>query len=169
MRITNPTHLRLLALALDQTTHRLPPSADALAQGEALLRYIDEAVIEVNWILAQLSGELHLSYHGKTERPPSDSHDRRATAISSCAAPLGTALSRLGKVMDRLSALHPVLGPRVIDADVVGSADLLRPLHRDIAGARTAMRRAAKQFRLNADRLDHPAVGASRQLAPEAR
>uniref|UniRef100_A0AAU2K0A3 Uncharacterized protein n=1 Tax=Streptomyces sp. NBC_00049 TaxID=2903617 RepID=A0AAU2K0A3_9ACTN len=169
LRFTNPAALRVFAQALDRDAERLPRRAD-LVQGGGLLHCvdrIDEMVTCVSWCLGQVSNEVNLCYNGRTKRPPSDGHDRRATAISQGAVPLATALTRLAKATDRLSAFHPVLGPRAAGADIPVPDDLLRSLLRDVAGARTAIRKAAQQFRSNAERLEDSVTGGP-QLAAGA-
>ncbi|GAA2643662.1 hypothetical protein GCM10010425_58850 [Streptomyces spororaveus] len=158
LRYTNPAALRAFAQALDRNANRLPQPAD-LTQGKGLLYCadrIDELVTHVTWCLGEISAEVNLCYNGTTERPLSDGHDRRATAISQGAAPLATALTRLAKATDRLSSFHPVLVPPPTGTDLPVPDGLLLPLLRDVAGARTAIRKAAQQFRSNAERLEEP-------------
>ncbi|MCY0954950.1 hypothetical protein [Streptomyces sp. H27-S2] len=169
LRFTNPDFLRRFSRTVDQHAERLPQGGD-LVRGAGLLHCvdrIDEAISYITWCLEEVTTEVNLCYNGKTKRPPVDGHDRRAVAVSQCAVPLGTALTRLVKAIDRLSAFYPVLGSRAADADIPIPDDLLRPLRRELAGARTAMRKTAKQLRSNADQLDHPVTNGV-QLAADA-
>ncbi|MFD3563510.1 hypothetical protein ACFWVU_28145 [Streptomyces sp. NPDC058686] len=83
-----------------------------------------------------------------------------ATAIRQCATPLGLAQLHLTQAMDQISDHHQVFAPTA-DPQVKAPKVLLSALQQDIDHARTAVRTAANQFKINASQLDSRPIAAA--------
>ncbi|MEU3299735.1 hypothetical protein ABZ729_07920 [Streptomyces sp. NPDC006678] len=148
----NPIHLRHLARSLDASADRLP-QADTLKCGTDISPDLDDTLVNITWTLGTITNELAVSYSCHTKQPLPRNGALHATAINGCAAPLGNATKHLSTAVDRLSAHHHILRPATA-TPFQAPENMLAPLQRDISLARTAIRKAAQQFRKNAALLD---------------
>ncbi|MFD7320603.1 hypothetical protein ACFV9D_05850 [Streptomyces sp. NPDC059875] len=164
--IANPDYFLQLARTLDRMTADVP-TAEQLQRGDDISPAIRTMVSDAGCVLIEISEELATSYrHEILHRLTHGPAERFGTAaLAQCAVPLGTALSHLGHVVERLGFIHGhVLQPGT-GARIPVPLDFRQPLQEDLDRIASLLRTAAQQLRTNAVELSRIRAARSKTSA----